>query len=161
QAIPKSDVPRSSPSRASGPRAPAAKAAPKKKSSTHKPRLKNTKTARSARSRRPSPRFRRIRQAFVSSATLKPMALQLLQNRTFAAYAGVEAYARKHSAEDAGSLAWLAAGYAYFLDHQYAKSTEALEHAQAHSGEIGDYVAYYLANSQLQSGHSAQALVLL
>jgi soluble lytic murein transglycosylase len=89
------------------------------------------------------------------------MALQLLQNRSAAAYAGVEAYARKHSAEDAGSLAWLAAGYAYFLDHQYPKSIEALEHAKAHAGDIGDYVTFYLANSQLLSGHTAEALNLL
>lgn len=102
-----------------------------------------------------------MRQAFVSSATLKPMALQLLQNRSPAAYAGVEAYGRKHSAEDAGALAWLAAGYAYFLDRQYAKSIDALQRAKTHAGEIGDYVAYYLANSQLQSGHSAEAITVL
>ncbi|MBO0910526.1 MAG: transglycosylase SLT domain-containing protein [Acidobacteria bacterium] len=144
------------------PRSASPKAAQKKKSSAHKPRSNSKKTAaRSVRSRRASPRVRRIRQAFVSSATLKPMALQLLQNRTLAAYAGVEAYARRHSAEDSGSLAWLAAGYAYFLDHQYAKSSEALGHAQTHAGEIGDYVAYYLADSQLQSGRAAEALALL
>jgi soluble lytic murein transglycosylase len=102
-----------------------------------------------------------MHQAFVASATLKPMALQLLQNRTPAAYAGVEAYARKHSTEDAGSLAWLAAGYAYFLDHQYAKSIDALNRAKPHAGEIGDYVAYYLASSYLQSGHTAEALATL
>ena len=89
------------------------------------------------------------------------MALQLLENRTLAAYTGVEAYARKHSAEDAGSLAWLAAGYAYFLDHKFAKSAEALEHAKTHAGEIGDYVAYYLATSQLESGQASQAVLLL
>lgn len=89
------------------------------------------------------------------------MALQLLQNRTPAAYAGVEAYARKHSTEDAGSLAWLAAGYAYFLDHQYAKSIDALTRAKPHAGEIGDYVGYYLASSYLQSGRGAEALAIL
>ena len=97
----------------------------------------------------------------MASATLKPMALQLLQNRTPAAYAGVEAYARKHSAEDAGSLAWLAAGYAYFLDHQFAKSIDALERAKAHAGEFGDYVAYYLASSETQSGRASDAINLL
>ena len=94
------------------------------------------------------------------SATLKPMGLQLLQNRIPAAYAGVEAYARKHNGEDAGSLAWLAVGYAYFLDHQYSRSIESLDHA-THAGEIGDYIAYYLASSQLQSGHTAEALTSL
>ena len=89
------------------------------------------------------------------------MALQLLQNRVPAAYAGVESYARKHNAEDAGSLAWLAVGYAYFLDHQYPRSIDALNHAKAHGTEIGDYIAYYLASSQLQSGRTAEALSLL
>ncbi len=89
------------------------------------------------------------------------MALQLLQNRTPAAYAGVEAYARKHSAEDAGSLAWLAAGYAYFLDRQFPRSIDALNHAKPHAGETGDYVAYYLASSEQQSGRTADAIALL
>src|SRR5207245_733888 len=35
-----------------------------------------------AKARRNTPRFRRIHQAFVASATLKPMARQLLQDRT-------------------------------------------------------------------------------
>ena len=89
------------------------------------------------------------------------MALQLLQNRVPAAYAGVEAFARRHNSEDAGSLAWLAVGYPYFLDHQYSKSIESLDHARPHAGEIGDYVAFYLAGSQLQSGRSAEALATL
>ena len=72
-------------------------------------------------SRRNTPRFRRIHQAFVASSTLKPMAIQLLQNRTPLAYSGIEAFARKHSAEDAGALAWLAVGYGRFLDHDCAK----------------------------------------
>jgi soluble lytic murein transglycosylase len=133
--------------------------AAKKKPSRHKTRSK--KTVHSTKARRSSPRFRRMHQAFVASATLKPMALQLLQNRTPAAYAGVEAYAHKHSAEDAGSLAWLTIGYAYFLDRQFAKSIDALEHARLHAGETGDYVAYYLATSEQQSGRAADAIALL
>lgn len=89
------------------------------------------------------------------------MALQLLQNRTQGAYAGIEAYARKHSAEDAGSLAWLAVGYAYFLDHQYPRAIESLSRAKPHSGEMGDYVAYYLADSYIQSGRIAEAVASL
>jgi hypothetical protein len=86
---------------------------PKKKASSS---TTKRSTARS-RSRRNTPRFHRMHQAFVASATLKPMAMQLLQSRTPQAYAGVEAFARKHSADDAGSLAWLAVGYGHFLDH--------------------------------------------
>ncbi|HEY7351667.1 MAG TPA: transglycosylase SLT domain-containing protein [Terriglobales bacterium] len=97
----------------------------------------------------------------MASTTLKPMALQLLQNRTPAAYAGVESYARKHPSDEAGPLAWLAVGYAYFLDGKFANSIDALGHAKPHAGEIGDYVDYYLASSELQSGHAAQAVVLI
>ncbi|MCU1271809.1 MAG: Lytic transglycosylase, catalytic [Acidobacteriaceae bacterium] len=145
------------------PSAPAQAQPAKPSTSTKKPRkAKSRKPARlRAKSRRNSPRFRRTHQAFVVSGTLKPMALQLLQNRTPAAYAGVEAYARKHNGEDAGSLAWLAVGYAYFLDHQYPKSIDSLSRAKPHGGEIGDYITYYLASSQLQSGHTAEAMALL
>jgi soluble lytic murein transglycosylase len=102
-----------------------------------------------------------MHQAFIASATLKPMAQQLLQNRTPAAYSGVEAFARRHSGEDAGSLAWLAIGYAHFLDHEYVKAIEPLSRAKPHAGEIGDYVAYYLASSYLQSGRMAEGIAAL
>lgn len=135
------------------------KPAPKKK--PRKTKYRKPRSSARSRSRRDSLRFRKMHQAFIVSSTLKPMALQLLQNRIPAAYAGVEAYARKHNGEDAGSLAWLAVGYAYFLDHQYTRSIDALEHARSKTGEIGDYIAYYLASSQLQSGHTADALASL
>lgn len=102
-----------------------------------------------------------MRQAFVASATLKPMARQLLQDRTPQAYAGVESFARKHSEEDAGSLAWLAVGYAHFLDHDYAKAIDPLSRAKPHAGDIGDYVAYYLAASYLESGRTPEAVAAL
>ncbi len=85
-----------------------------------------------------------MHQAFVASASLKPMAQQLLQERTPAAYAGVEAYARRHAKEDAGALAGLVVGYAHVLDHDYAKAIEPLSRAKPHAGDLGDYVAYYL-----------------
>ena len=89
------------------------------------------------------------------------MARQLLQDRTPQAYAGVESFARKHSAEDAGSLAWLAVGYAHYLDHDYAKAIDPLSRAKPHAGDIGDYVAYYLAASYLQSGRTPEAVAAL
>jgi len=102
-----------------------------------------------------------MHQAFVASATLKPMARQLLQDRTPQAYAGVEMFARKHSAEDAGSLAWLAVGYAHFIDRDSAKAIDPLSRAKPHAGDIGDYVAYYLAASYLQSGRTPEAVAAL
>jgi soluble lytic murein transglycosylase len=102
-----------------------------------------------------------MHQAFVASTTLKPMAQQLLQNRTPQAYAGVESFARKHSAEDAGALAWLAVGYARFLDRDFAKAVDPLSRAKPHGGDIGDYVAYYLAASYQQSGRLPEAVAAL
>jgi soluble lytic murein transglycosylase len=108
-----------------------------------------------------SPRVRRIRQAFVASATLRPMAQQLVLDRSPAGYAGVEAYARAHSKEDAGALAWLVVGYAHILDHEYAKAIDPLNRAKPLAGDLGDYVAYYLGTSYLQTGHQAEGLAAL
>ena len=105
-----------------------------------------------------SPRVRRIRQAFVASASLRTMAQQLLQDRSLPAYGGVEAYARTHAKEDAGALAWLVLGYAHVLDKDYAKAIEPLNRAKVHAGDLGDYVSYYLGTSYLETGRTAEAL---
>jgi soluble lytic murein transglycosylase len=89
------------------------------------------------------------------------MAQQLLQDRTAAAYAGVEAYAHKHAKEDAGALAWLVLGYAHILDHDYARAIDPLNRAKAGASELGDYVAYYLGDAYLDTGRSAEALSTL
>lgn len=102
-----------------------------------------------------------MHQAFVASASLKPMARQLLQERTPAAYAGVEAYARRHGGDDAGALAWLTIGYAHVIDHDYAKAVEALNRAKPRAGDLGDYVAFYLGSSYIQIGRSAEAAAAL
>lgn len=108
-----------------------------------------------------SPRVRRIREAFVASATLRPMAQQLIQDRTLAGYAGVEAYARAHAKEDAGALAWLVLGYAHFIDHDYAKAVEPLNRAKPMAGDLGDYITYYLGTCYLQTGRQAEGLAAL
>jgi soluble lytic murein transglycosylase len=133
------------------------------------PATKNTttkrKTATSAGTRKKhkpvSPHVRRVRQAFVASASLRPMAQQLLQDRTPTAYAGVEAYARRHPKEDAGALAWLVLGYAHTLDHDYAKAIDPFNRAKAGASELGDYVAYYLGDAYLKTAHNAEALSTL
>jgi soluble lytic murein transglycosylase len=89
------------------------------------------------------------------------MAQQLLQDRTPSAYAGVEAYARRHAKEDAGALAWLVVGYAHMLDHDYAKAVDPLNRAKAGAGELGDYVAYSLGDAYVKTGRSAEALATL
>jgi len=99
-----------------------------------------------------------MRQAFVASANLRPMARQLLQDRTPAAYAGVQAFAVRHAKEDAGSLAWLVIGYAHILDHDYAKAIDPLNRAKPQAGDLGDYVNFYLGSAYQQTGHLAEAI---
>jgi soluble lytic murein transglycosylase len=121
-----------------------------------------TRGAAAKRRRRPmSPRVRRIRQAFVASTDLRFMAQQLVQDRTPAGYAGVEAYARSHSREDPGALAWLVVGYARVLDHDCAKAIDPLNRAKPLAGDLGDYVALYLGTCYLQTGHQAEGLAVL
>jgi soluble lytic murein transglycosylase len=102
-----------------------------------------------------------MRQAFVASTTLRPMAQQLLQDRSLAAYNGVDAYARAHAKDDAGALAWLVLGYAHVLDRDFARAIDPLSRAKVHAGDLGDYVAYYLGTSYLQTGRTAEALATL
>jgi len=89
------------------------------------------------------------------------MARQLLQDRTPAAYAGVEGYARRHAKEDAGALAWLVAGYAHILDKNYLSAIDALNRAKPRAGDLGDYVNFYLGTAYYQSGRLAEAVATL
>ena len=73
----------------------------------------------------------------------------------------MEAYARAHSKEDAGALAWLVVGYAHVLDHEYAKAIDPLNRAKPLAGDLGDYVAYYLGTCYLQTGRQAEGLAAL
>ena len=131
----------------------------RKKKKTAPPHKK--KVAARTRRKRSSPRLRRMRQAFVASTTLRPMAQQLMQDRTPAAYAGVQAYAVRHSKEDAGALAWLVIGYARIMDKNYAQAIEPLTHARPRAGDLGDYVDYYLATAYYQTGRMAEAVTTL
>ncbi|HTF45464.1 MAG TPA: transglycosylase SLT domain-containing protein [Terriglobales bacterium] len=142
---------------------PPAQTAPKTATKPAAVASKAKKKARVTRRKRNhnSPRLKRMRQAFVGSATLRPMARQLLQDRTPAAYAGVEAYARRHAKEDAGALAWLVVGYSHAIDHDYARAVDPLNRARPLAGDLGDYVTYYLANSYLQTGRAAEAIATL
>ena len=134
-------------------------------SSTAQPSTKKAapKKKKSATRRRsvPTPRSRRMHATFVASTSLKPMAQQLLQDRTPAAYAGVEAYAQRHSHEDAGALAWLVLGYAHILDKEYAQAVDPLVRAKSLAGDLGDYVNFYLGTAYFQSGKTAEAVTTL
>jgi soluble lytic murein transglycosylase len=92
-------------------------------------------------------KLRHINKAFVASADLKPMAQQLLQNRTPQAYAGVEAYAHRHQADEAGPLAWLVLGYAHYLDNDFPKALTSWQQAKGVAPVLGDYLAYLNASA--------------
>jgi len=156
QTAPAAPTPKTSPTKP-----PKSGAAAKPKQATGKKAGTSSAHPAKKRKRPMSPRVRRIRQAFVASATLRLMAQQLLQDRTPAAYAGIEAYARAHAKEDAGALAWLVAGYARVLDHDYARAIDPLNRARPRAGDLGDYVAYYLGTCYLQTGRQGEALATL
>jgi soluble lytic murein transglycosylase len=124
------------------------------------PRKKTSKVV-AKRHSHPTPRSRRMHAAFIASTNLKPMAQQLLQDRNPAAYAGVEAYARRHTQEDAGALAWLVLGYAHILDKDYARAVDPLSRAKPRAGDLGDYVSFYLGTAYFQSGKTAEAVTTL
>ncbi|HEX8924135.1 MAG TPA: hypothetical protein VF786_00005, partial [Terriglobales bacterium] len=104
---------------------------------------------------------RRMTRAFVASADLKPMARQLLDLRTPAAYAGVQAYAARHAGTDPGAMAELALGYAHILDHDYAKALPNLAKAQQRAGELADYVKYFQALAYQGQGDNEKVVATL
>jgi soluble lytic murein transglycosylase len=97
-------------------------------------------------------RLQHINRAFVASADLKPMAQQLLGNRTPQGYAVVEAYARKQSSADAGALAWLVLGYAHYLDKDYSGAQAAWQQTAALEPVLGDYLAWLRAEAYQADG---------
>jgi soluble lytic murein transglycosylase len=121
-----------------------------KKSTSHRPRKKVT-TARA----------HQMKRSFVASNDLRPMARQLVQFRTPAAYAGVENYAHAHAGTEAGALAWFAIGYAHYLDAQYPAAITALQKAQPQIGELKDYVAFFIGNSYVLSNNAEESLAYL
>ncbi len=149
---------------------PAAHKAPVHKSATQKtsPKKKTVKghaataASRTSAKKKVAPaKVRRMARAFVASVDLKVMARQLVENRTPAAYTGVEDYARRHAGTDAGALAWLAVGYSRVLDQQYPQAVTALDKAKPHIGELRDYARYLEAISYGSEGNSAKVVELL
>lgn len=106
-------------------------------------------------------RSRRMKQAFVASADLKPMAKQLLDTHSKAAYSGVERYAKKHLDTDPGALAWLVVGYTRLQDGDNSKAIEALKTAKAHARELSDYVDYMLGQAYRNTGATKDVILAL
>jgi soluble lytic murein transglycosylase len=124
---------------------------------THSTQTKK-KTAQSPQTAR---KLGHIKRAFVASTDLRPMAQQLLENRTPQAYAGVEAYARKHAKDDAGPLAWLVVGYAHYLDRDFTSARSSWQRSQSLEPLLGDYLAYLNAAAYQGENNPADVLKTL
>jgi soluble lytic murein transglycosylase len=105
-------------------------------------------------------RTARIKQAFVASTELRPMAQQLATLRTPEAYAGVAAYARSHTG-DAAAAAYLALGHAYLLDKRFAEAETALAEARRADGELADYEDFLDALANHDAGDDKAAATIL
>src|SRR5258708_16350117 len=81
--------------------------------------------------------------------------------RSAVAYGGGERFARKERGEDGGAVGWRALGYAHVLDNDCAKAIDPLNRAKPHAGDIGDYVAFYLASCYAQTGRTSEAIAAL
>ena len=130
-------------------------------SSTHKTTASKKSTSRKPRKKVTAARAHQMKKTFVASNDLRPMARQLVEFRTPAAYAGVENYAHTHAGTEAGSLAWFAIGYAHYLDAQYPAAITALQKAEPQIGELKDYVAFFIGNSYVLSNNPEESLAYL
>jgi len=88
------------------------------------------------------------------------MAQQLANLRTPEAYAGVTAYARKHTGE-AAAAAYLALGHAYLLDKRYAEAEANLRQARQAGQELADYADFLGAQASHDAGDDAAAEALM
>ncbi len=106
-------------------------------------------------------KLKHINRAFVASADLKPMAQQLLENRTPEAYAGVQDYAHRHRKDDAGPLAWTVLGYAHYLDKDYPSARESWQHAEEIAPLLGDYLDWLRASAWQGEGNEEEVIKTL
>ncbi len=88
------------------------------------------------------------------------MAEQLATLRTPEAYAGVTAYAHRHTG-DAAAAAYLALGHAYLLDHRYAEAVENFKRAREGNAELADIADFLAAEADHDFADDAAAETLL
>lgn len=131
----------------------------KSKKSPTAPRGRKKSMSPAAR-RRAAARAHRIKLAFVASTELRPMAQQLSTLRTPAAYAGVTAYAQRHTGE-AAATAYLALGHAYFLDRRYTDAVSSLHQARQAGDALADYADFLAARANHEAGLEVAAEALL
>ena len=128
----------------------------KPSATTKKKAATPTKTKPSKANTARTARAARLRQAFVASKDLRPMADQLATLRTPEAYAGVAAYARKHTGDAAGA-AYLALGYAYLNDHKYAEAIDNLDRARKNCEDLVDIADFLAAQAEHEAGNDKAA----
>jgi soluble lytic murein transglycosylase len=134
----------------------------KKKSSSSAAKKKTTASkSHKPRAKASAARAQKLQRTFVASSDLRPMARQLIQFRTPAAYAGVQSYANTHAGTEAGALAWFAIGYAHYLDAQYPAAIAAMQKASPKMGELGDYTSFFIGNSYVLSNQPEASLTYL
>lgn len=105
-------------------------------------------------------RTTRLKQAFVASTELRPMAQQLMTMRTQAAYGGVTGYAKRHTGDAAGA-AYVALGRAYQMDKRYGDAVAAYADAKRNSELLADYADYLAAECEHAQGNETAAAALL
>jgi soluble lytic murein transglycosylase len=139
------------------------KSTAKKKSSSSSAGQKSStaKKSHAPRKKATAARTIKLHKSFVASSDLRPMAQQLIEYRTPAAYTGVENYATKHAGTEPGALAWFAIGYAHYLDAQYPAALTAFQKAQPYIGELKDYTTFFIGNSYVLSNNPEPALTFL
>src|ERR1035438_726757 len=127
---------------------------------TTKPGARGRRTANRSSKASRAARTARIRQAFVASTELRPMAQQLATLRTPAAYEGVSKYARLHKGE-AAAAAYLALGHAYLLDRRFVDAETNLHLARQAGEDLADYADFLGAEADHEAGNEAAAESLL
>lgn len=137
-------------------------ASSKRTAAGKKGRQRARATSRSATRRKhaPSAKAVRMKQAFVASAELRPMAQQLATMRTPVAYAGVTSYAQKHTG-DAAAAAYLALGHAYLTDRRFAEAASSFRQADKASDVLDDYADFLAARANHEAGEDTAAEALL
>ena len=88
------------------------------------------------------------------------MAQQLSNLRTPEAYAGVTAYAHRHTGE-AAAAAYLALGHAYLQDKRYTEAEASLRQARQAGEELADFADFLGAEASHDAGDEAAAEALL
>ncbi len=102
----------------------------------------------------------RLNSAFVASATLRPMAQQLVATRSVASFAAVTAYAGSHPGAGAAT-AYLALGHAYALDRRYGEAAAAFRQVARAGDELSDYADYLEAQALVNAQRYGEVFPLL